>query len=128
LSHSFKMHTNFENKSYNHVRWTAGFKSRWARGCRQRARTASTRDRSEERSWTEQQSERATSRGCRSAHRLTSTRKSSQQCDVLQNESHLADGEVERVCLWSPPVHERGDQRGVVVEPCQPLRMGNLNS
>jgi hypothetical protein len=24
---------------------------------------------------------------------------------------------VERVCLWSPSVHERGDQRGVVAEP-----------
>jgi hypothetical protein len=37
-------------------------------------------------------------------------------------------GEVERVCLWSPPVHERGNQRGVVAEPRQPLRLGNLNS
>jgi hypothetical protein len=35
---------------------------------------------------------------------------------------------VERVCLWSPPVHERGDQRGVVAEPRQPLRLGNLSS
>jgi hypothetical protein len=35
---------------------------------------------------------------------------------------------VERVCLWSPPVHERDDQRGVVVEPRQPFRPGNLSS
>jgi hypothetical protein len=35
---------------------------------------------------------------------------------------------VERVCLWSPPVHECGDQRGVIVEPRQPLRLGNLSS
>jgi hypothetical protein len=32
------------------------------------------------------------------------------------------------VCLWSPPVHERSDQRGVVVEPHQSLRPGNLSS
>jgi hypothetical protein len=57
-------------------------------------------------------------------HRLASTRQSSQHRSVLQTESHLADGEVERVCLWSPPVHERGDQRGVVVELRQPLRSG----
>jgi hypothetical protein len=31
---------------------------------------------------------------------------------------------VERVGLWSPPVHERGDQWGVIVEPRQPLRLG----
>jgi hypothetical protein len=61
-------------------------------------------------------------------HRLTSTRQSSQHRGVLQTESHLADGEVGRVCLWSPPVHERGDQRGVVVEPHQSLRPGNLSS
>jgi hypothetical protein len=47
---------------------------------------------------------------------------------VLQTESHLADGEVEHVCLWSPPVHERGDQRGIVAEPRQPLCPGNLSS
>jgi hypothetical protein len=35
---------------------------------------------------------------------------------------------VERVRLWSPPIHERGDERGVEVEPCQPLRPGNLSS
>jgi hypothetical protein len=35
---------------------------------------------------------------------------------------------VERVCLWSPPVHERGDRRVVVAEPRQPLRPGNLSS
>jgi hypothetical protein len=35
---------------------------------------------------------------------------------------------VERVHLWSPPVHERADQRGVVAEPRQPLRPGNLSS
>jgi hypothetical protein len=35
---------------------------------------------------------------------------------------------VERVHLWSPPVHEHGDQRGVVVELRQPLRPGNLSS
>jgi hypothetical protein len=35
---------------------------------------------------------------------------------------------VEHVHLWSPPVHERGDQRGVEVEPHQPLRPGNLSS
>jgi hypothetical protein len=35
---------------------------------------------------------------------------------------------VERVRLWSPPVHERGDQRDVVVEPRQSLRPGNLSS
>jgi hypothetical protein len=35
---------------------------------------------------------------------------------------------VECVRLWSPPVHERGDQRGVVVEQRQPLRPGNLIS
>jgi hypothetical protein len=35
---------------------------------------------------------------------------------------------VERVRLWSPPVHERGDQQGVEVEPRQPLRLGNLSS
>jgi hypothetical protein len=35
---------------------------------------------------------------------------------------------VERVRLWSPPIHERGDQRGVVVEPRQPLRPRNLSS
>jgi hypothetical protein len=34
---------------------------------------------------------------------------------------------VERVRLWSPLVHERGDQRGVIVEPRQPLRPGNLS-
>jgi hypothetical protein len=50
-------------------------------------------------------------------HRLASTRQSSQHRSVLQTESHLADGEVERLRLWSPPVHERGDQRGVEVEP-----------
>jgi hypothetical protein len=61
-------------------------------------------------------------------HRLASTRQSSQHRSVLQTESHLADGEVERVRLWSSPVHERGDQRGVVVEPRQPLRPGNLSS
>jgi hypothetical protein len=32
------------------------------------------------------------------------------------------------VCLWSPSVHERGDQRGVVAEPRQLLRPGNLSS
>jgi hypothetical protein len=32
------------------------------------------------------------------------------------------------VCLWSPPVHERGNQRGIVAEPRQPLRPGNLSS
>jgi hypothetical protein len=32
--------------------------------------------------------------------------------------------EVECVCLWSPPVHERGDQQGVVVEPWQLLHRG----
>jgi hypothetical protein len=42
-------------------------------------------------------------------HRLTSTQQSSQHRDVLQTDRYLADGEVERVCLWSPPVHERGD-------------------
>jgi hypothetical protein len=47
---------------------------------------------------------------------------------VLQTKSHLADGEVEHVRLQSPPVHERGDQRGVIVEPRQPLRPGNLSS
>jgi hypothetical protein len=31
---------------------------------------------------------------------------------------------VEHVCLWSPLVHERGDRRDVVAEPCQPLRLG----
>jgi hypothetical protein len=41
---------------------------------------------------------------------------------------HLANGEVERVCLWSSPVHERGDQRGVVAEPRQPLHPGKLSS
>jgi hypothetical protein len=35
---------------------------------------------------------------------------------------------VERVRLWSPPVHERGNQWGVEVEPRQPLRPGNLIS
>jgi hypothetical protein len=60
-------------------------------------------------------------------HRLPSTWQSSQNSGVLQTESHLAYGEVERVHLWSPPVHERGDQWGVVVEPCQPLRPGNLS-
>jgi hypothetical protein len=33
---------------------------------------------------------------------------------------------VEHVCLWSPPVHERGDQRGVEVESRQPLRPGTM--
>jgi hypothetical protein len=61
-------------------------------------------------------------------HRLASTRQSSQHRGVLQTEHHLADGEVERVCPWSPPVHERGDQRGVVAETRQPLRPGNLSS
>jgi hypothetical protein len=59
---------------------------------------------------------------------LANTRQSSQHRGVLQTKSHLADGGVERVHLWSPPVHERGDQRGVVVEPRQPLRSGNLSS
>jgi hypothetical protein len=35
---------------------------------------------------------------------------------------------VERVHLWPPPVHERGDQQAVEVEPRQPLRPGNLSS
>jgi hypothetical protein len=35
---------------------------------------------------------------------------------------------VERVRLRSLPVHECGDQRGVVAEPRQPLRPGNLSS
>jgi hypothetical protein len=35
---------------------------------------------------------------------------------------------VERVRLWLPPVHERGDQRGVEVKPRQPLCPGNLSS
>jgi hypothetical protein len=35
---------------------------------------------------------------------------------------------VERVCLWSASVHERGDQRGFVAEPRCPLRPGNLSS
>jgi hypothetical protein len=61
-------------------------------------------------------------------HRLASTRQSSQYRGVLQTESHLVDGEVERVRLWSPPVHERGDQRGFEVELRQPLRLGNLSS
>jgi hypothetical protein len=61
-------------------------------------------------------------------HRLASTWQSSQHRGVLQTESHLADGEVERVHLWSPPVHERGDQRGVEVEPRKLLRPGNLSS
>jgi hypothetical protein len=61
-------------------------------------------------------------------HRLPSTWQSSQCRSVLQTQSHLADGEVERVRLWSPPVHERGDQWGIEVEPCQPLRPGNLSS
>jgi hypothetical protein len=61
-------------------------------------------------------------------HRLVSTPQCSQHCGVLQTERHLADGEVECVCLWSPPVHERGDQRGVVAEPYQPLRPRNLSS
>jgi hypothetical protein len=39
-------------------------------------------------------------------HRLASTRQSSQHRGVLQTKSHLADGEVERVRLWSPLVHE----------------------
>jgi hypothetical protein len=30
------------------------------------------------------------------------------------------------VCFWSPPVHERGDQRGVLAKPRQLLRPGNL--
>jgi hypothetical protein len=46
------------------------------------------------------------------------------RCGIVQTESHLASGEVERVRLWSPPVHERGDQRSVEVEPRQPLRPG----
>jgi hypothetical protein len=61
-------------------------------------------------------------------HRLANTRQSSQHRGVLQIGSHLTDGKVERVRLWSPPVHERGDQRGVKVEPRQPLRPGNLSS
>jgi hypothetical protein len=35
---------------------------------------------------------------------------------------------VERVHLWSPPVHERGDQWVVEVEPRQLLRPMNLSS
>jgi hypothetical protein len=42
-------------------------------------------------------------------HHLASTWQSSQHRGVLQTERHLADREVECVCLWSPPVHERGD-------------------
>jgi hypothetical protein len=61
-------------------------------------------------------------------HCLASTRQSSQHRGVLQIEHHLADREVERMCLWSPPVHERGDQRGVLAEPRQLLRSGNLSS
>jgi hypothetical protein len=34
---------------------------------------------------------------------------------------------VEHVCLWSPPVHEHGEQRGVVVELRQPLLLRNLS-
>jgi hypothetical protein len=47
---------------------------------------------------------------------------SSQHRSVLQTERHLADGEVEHVCLWSPPIHECGNERGVIAEPRQPLR------
>jgi hypothetical protein len=61
-------------------------------------------------------------------HRLASTRQSSQHHGVIQTERHLAGEEVERVCLWSPPVHKRSDQWGVVAEPCQLLRPGNLSS
>jgi hypothetical protein len=35
---------------------------------------------------------------------------------------------VERVHLWSPPVHLCGDQWGVIVEPRQLLHQGNLSS
>jgi hypothetical protein len=35
---------------------------------------------------------------------------------------------VKRVRLWSQPVHERGDQQIVIVEPRQLLRPGNLSS
>jgi hypothetical protein len=31
---------------------------------------------------------------------------------------------VERVRLWSPPVHERGDQQGIEVEPRQTAPLG----
>jgi hypothetical protein len=61
-------------------------------------------------------------------HRLANTRQSSQHRGILQTESHLADREVEHVCLWPSTVHEHGDQRGVVAEPRQSLRPRNFSS